>query len=143
MPSERKGNVMKVTLLVSLLTFAVGTAFATTTDELRLIVGSLTATITDNGACSGTGCAFLNATDTNVVNGITSETGTIGGWTISYATGTTFSPVATPVGLDLGAFTATCNSSCAGSPLVVQFSDINFTPAFGSFTLGYTLTSLT
>src|ERR1017187_4638711 len=132
---------MKVLVLVSLFTIGLGTTFGTTTDKLMLTVGSLTATISDNGSCAGAGCALLLG-DINPTPGTDSVTGTIGGWTISITSGTSYSPSDVPYGLDLTSLTATCvaGGACDLHSLDVQFSDINFSPANPSFLTMYSAT---
>ena len=133
--------LMKTTLLVSLLAIGLGTAFASTTDELMLTVGGLTATITDNGGCAGTGCTGLVG-DVQPSAGATEVLGTIGGWTIVAVVGTTFSPIDVPEGLGLVALTATCAalSPCTADPLDVLYSDIGFSPANPAFESGFSAT---
>jgi hypothetical protein len=139
-PSEKTRILMKITLLASLLTIGLGTTFATTTDELELIVGSQTAIISDNGSCSGTGCGSLTG-DINSAAGTTTVTGSIGNWTISITSGTSNSPNDDPFGLDLTSLTAACSGGpCDTNPLDVLYSDKNFSPANPSFITGYSTT---
>src|SRR5579863_710044 len=131
---------MKLTLLALVLTVGIGTTYATTTDELMLTADGLTATIQDNGTCSGTGCGSVLG-DINPVAGTDTVTGSIGGWSISITSGTSFSPVDVPVGLDLTSLTATCTGGpCDTTPLEVKFSDINFSTANPSFITKYSAT---
>ena len=136
--------LMKTTLLVSLLAIGLGTTFASTTDELMLTVGGLTATITDNGGCAGTGCTLIFG-DINPLAGTTTVSGSIGGWNIDIVSGTSYSPSDVPVGLALESLTATCiggAANCATHSLDVQYSDTNFSPANPAFITGYSLTGL-
>ncbi len=140
---------MKLALLGSLLTIGLATAFATTTDELKISNsgGTITATITDNGACVGTGggCASLSG-DVNSANGGITVDGSItlgaGTWTITTAGGNSNSPALKPgYGLDDFSLTAFCSGNCTGSAseLDIWYSDINFTaatPAFYEFYSG-------
>jgi hypothetical protein len=135
---------MRLTLLALLLTIGLGAAFATTTDELQLTAGGLTATISDNGLCSGAGCAGLSA-DLNIAPGTTLVVGTIGGWNIFFTSGTSSSPAGFPSALDLGALTATCvggPATCSSTPLDIQFSDINFGTVSPFFVEQYSATLL-
>jgi hypothetical protein len=108
------------------------TASATTTDELILSSGGLTATFQDNFAgCTGTGCAGLSGDKSSTLAGTLSISGVINGWTITVVSGVSKSPILTPQALNLSSFTASCNSQegCAsgvGGQLQVKFSDINF-----------------
>jgi hypothetical protein len=138
---------MQKVVLVFLLAALLGcTAFATTTDAIQITSGGLTATIADNGGCTGTGCAGLIG-DLNPLAGTDTAAGTLNGWTISITSGTSLSPADVPVGLDLTSFTATCTGAagtgCSTSSLDIKYSDINFSPANPSFVTGYSLTSLT
>lgn len=134
---------MKITLLATLLTIGLGTTFATTTDELMITSGGLTATIADNGSCLGTGCAGLFG-DINPLAGTTAVTGTIGGWTLSIVSGTSHSPGLIPFGLDISSLTASCSTaSCTGAnALDIQYSDIGFTTPvpIGGFLTSYSNT---
>jgi|ERR1039458_463005 hypothetical protein len=132
---------MKVVTLVSLFIIGLGTTFATTTDALKLTVNGVTATITDNGGCVGAGCVGLLG-DLNPLPGTDTVSGTLGGWTISITSGTSYSPNDVPFGLDLTSLTATCVAGglCDLHPLDVQFSDINFSPANPSFSTTYSNT---
>jgi hypothetical protein len=139
---KKRRNLMKTTLVVLFLTIALGTTFATTTDQLQITVGSATATITDNGACAGTGCGSLSG-DINLTNGTITVDGIISGWSITYTSGTSYSPSDVPVGLDTGTGTeliACAGITCAGSTLNILFSDINFSPANPSFLTQYSAT---
>jgi len=131
-------TLMKITLLVSLLVIGLGTTYATTTDELMITSGGLTATITDNGACSGTGCGSLSG-DINGTLGTTTVTGSLGGWSISITSGTSNSPSLVPLGLDITSLTATCSGVCGG-PLDIQYSDVGFSPAYPAYSTGYSTT---
>ena len=131
---------MKVLVLVSLFTIGLGTTFATTTDKLMLTVNGVIATISDNGTCSGPGCGSLSG-DINNTAGTDTVTGSIGGWSISITSGTSFSPSDVPAGLDLTSLTANCNGgACDAHSLDVQFSDINFSPSNPSFITQYSAT---
>src|SRR5580692_8917114 len=123
----------------ALLTVGLGTTFATTTDALQITLGTLTATIDDNGTCTGTGCSGLSA-DLNPVAGTDTVSGHISNWTISITSGTSDSPSDVPVGLDLTSLTATCSSTCASATLGISFSDINFSPANPEFLNQYSTT---
>jgi hypothetical protein len=138
---------MKATLLISIFAAAsLGTGFATTTDQLEIKVGTLTATITDNGGCTGTGCSSLtfggldldNSTDGQILT----SGSNFGGWQISVTTGVSNSPGLVPYGLDISSLTATCEpvaphnppnppNPCTSTPLEVVFSDQNFTTPVG------------
>ena len=113
------------------------TAFATTTDELILSSGGLTATFQDNVVgCTGTGCAGL-AGDKSSIAGTLSVSGVINGWTITVVSGVSKSPILTPQALNVSSFTASCNSGqgCASGvagDLDVQFSDVNFNVPVGA-----------
>ncbi len=134
---------MKTTLLVLFLTIALGTTFATTTDELTLTSGGVTATITDyngstGGTCSGGGCADMNSIggvyDTNGASGtmgVASNATTFNGWTISGITGVSRSPGLMPQGLDISAFTAACSLTGGCAELDVSLSDVNFAIPIG------------
>jgi hypothetical protein len=130
-------GTMKLTLLFSLFVLGMGTASATTTDELMLSSGGLTATITDGGACTSgnTGCASLSG-DTSPVPGTTEVAGSINGWSIYIAGGSSNSPNVTPFGLDVFSLTATCAglgcSSGPGGTLDILYSDINFDVPIGA-----------
>lgn len=108
------------------------TASATTTDQLILSSGGLTATFQDNIAgCTGTGCAGLTGDKSSTLAGTLSIAGVINGWTITVVSGVSKSPILTPQALNLSSFTASCNSlegcaSGAAGELQVKFSDINF-----------------
>lgn len=134
---------MRLIMLGGLLAAMCGSlALATTTDELMIKSGGLTATITDNGTCTGTGCGSLVG-DTNSSAGEDAVFGTINGWAISI-TGASNSPGFNPAGLDVTSFTAVCTSGgCTGtSTLEIEFSDKNFnvpTPLEG-FATSYTNT---
>jgi hypothetical protein len=131
---------MKITLLASLVTIGLGTTFATTTDSLQITVGGLTATIADNGTCTGTGCGSLFG-DINPIAGSDTVTGSIGGWDLNIVSGTSHSPGLTPFGLDVSSLTATCNGGgCTTTALDIQYSDINFSPAPPSFSTFYSAT---
>jgi len=145
----------KLTLLGSLLTIGLGTTFATSTDELLISSGGITATITDSTSistidqtCTGTGCYSLTNTtgilgDSNISAGTTTAAGTINGWLITVTSGTSFSPSDIPFGLDISSLSATCiggASACASSPLDIQFSDENFSPSNPAFVTQYSAT---
>ena len=135
---------MKITLLVSLLTIGLGTTFGTTTDALQISAAGLVATIQDNVvSCAGTGCLFLSG-DESGAPGTVTVGGTIGDWSISVVSGLSNSPTDVPVGLSLTVI-ASCavGGGCDSTPLDVQFSDINFSPANPSFFDGYSVTNLT
>ena len=136
-------NKFLFSMLIGAAVMAIATSAFAATDALELTAAGLTATITDGGVCVGTGCALLSG-DINPSTGTTSVTGTIDGWTINIASGTSHSPGLVPFGLDLTSLTATCNpgAPCTTSPLHVLFSDMNFTtstPA-GGFTTFYSAT---
>lgn len=69
-----------------------------------------------------------------------------GGWNVTMGStqGTSYSPSASPIGLDLGLFTAACTNgdACETSPLTISISDTGFTTPgeFGGSTLGNTQT---
>jgi len=116
-----------LTLAVSLsLTLGLA-AYGDTTDELKLISGSNTLIVADNGAG-----------DFNSSNGTISY-GNIdfNGWDISVTSGTSESPGLSPFGLDLTSLTATCEGGgtsagkgasdpCSADPLQIWYSDVNF-----------------
>ncbi len=151
------GIVMKTALLASLLTIGLGTAFATTTDELQITAGNYSAIITDGstsplvtstcnkGSTLDSACSTLSL-DTNTSAGTDSVNGTIDGWMINVASGTSMSPGLTPYGLDLTSLTATCTgggfTGCSSDSLHIQYSDINFGIAVGAggFTTTYSST---
>jgi hypothetical protein len=119
-------------------------AFATSTDALRLISGTSTATIADNGTCTntvGTPCSTLTGDSDGGITGQTTVSGTINGWKITVVAGVTNSPSLTPVGLDLASLTAVCSTGSCGD-LLVEYSDINFNVAVpaGGFTTTYSST---
>jgi hypothetical protein len=133
---------MKILLLVVALAFGgIQVAFATTTDELTIESKGLIATITDNGACLGTGCGALSG-DSNPVNGFITVAGALNGWDLSIS-GISHSPSLSPNAMDLSSLTASCTiaGGCTGAnDLEVIFSDINYNvpvPA-GGFTLTVT-----
>jgi hypothetical protein len=108
-------------------------AFGSTTDEMELISGASSITITDNGAGDGNAAAGTIAYSNANFNG----------WNISVASGTTHSPSLSPFGLDLASLTATCASGgCTTTPLQVWFTDINFTVpvSAGGFTTTFSTT---
>ena len=120
------------------------TASATTTDALEIMSGGLTATIADNGTCVGTGCAGLIG-DLNPAAGTDTISGSINGWTLNIASGTSHSPGLTPFGLDITSLTASCSiaGGCTGADnLHIIYSDINFAAAVaaGGFTTTYSAT---
>ncbi len=129
---------MKSLLLAAAVAFALTVgAFATTTDALQLTANGLTATITDNGACVGSGCGSLSG-DINLAAGTDTISGSIDGWTINIVSGTSHSPGLVPFGLDLTSLTATCSGGpCTTSPLHVLYSDINFNQHVTGFTTTY------
>ena len=136
---------MKRLLLAGALVLGVGQmVFASTTDALKLTSGALTATISDNGACVGSGCGTLSG-DLNPGNGTDTISGTLNGWTVNIVSGTSHSPGLTPFGLDVTSLTAVCTGgACSGivNTLHVIYSDINFNvpvPA-GGFTTSYSNT---
>jgi hypothetical protein len=139
--TEMKRSIFGV-MFAALLTLSLSVvAQASTTSELTISSGGLTATINDNGACAGTGCADLSG-DLNPHNGKLFVTGTLNGWDISDTTGTTNSPDTTPFGLDIGDLAASCLvvGGCNGSNVLsITYSDINFTSP-GPFTSTYTNT---
>jgi hypothetical protein len=132
-------TLMKIALGAAALAVSVGTTFATTTDELQISAGSLTATIMDDGACLGSGCAGIFG-DLNPVAGTTTATGFIDGWTISITSGTSYSPGDVPVALDITSLTATCLGGCSADPLDIQYSDIGFSPASPAYQTTYSTT---
>jgi hypothetical protein len=109
-------------MFVPILTVALGTALATTTDELTISSGATTVTIVDNGAGDTNGAAgTINYSNSN-----------FGGWNISIASGTSHSPSLTPFGLDVASLTATCTGGpCTTNALDITFSDINFSVPVG------------
>jgi hypothetical protein len=144
---------MKIILLGLALTFCLGTAFATTTDELTITSGAFTATFTDGGAtgggtCVGNGCSgfvkmvcaptvgCISFYDTSFTDSNIDVSGTINGWTVNTQSESD-SPTLGP-GLDLGG-TARCSGGantpkCDANPLTISYSDINFAvpiPAHG------------
>jgi len=157
-PSEGNGDFsMKTSLLASILTIGLGTAFATTTtDEIKITnsAGTVVATISDNGACVsgvGSGCTGLTNNagvyDLNPNNSAMFVTGTItlpngSVWTITDTTGSSNSPSVFPYALDVGSLTSGCTSGCTapGSELDIYYSDINFTSTVGGFTTFYSAT---
>jgi len=136
---------MKVLVLASLFAIGVGTTFATTTDALQLISGGMTATIQDNGSCTGTGCTGLSG-DINGTAGTDTITGSINGWDINIVSGTSHSPSLTPFGIDITSLAATCGagtSGCAsglGGQLEILYSDINFNVPVTGFQTDYSVT---
>jgi hypothetical protein len=93
----------------------------TITDEMTVISGGTSVTITDNGSGDG-----------NSANGtISYSNSNFNGWNISISSGTSHSPSLSPFGLDLAALTATCSGSggCATQSLTIEYSDINFSTA--------------
>ncbi len=126
-------GVMLAVLLVGLSS----RAFATTTDQLRITSGGLTATITDNGSCVGSACTTISV-DLVSAPGTDSVTGTINGWNLSIVSGTTNSPGVIPFGL-ITSLTASClTASCTGgNTLDIQYSDNSFTTAPSAFMTTY------
>jgi len=120
---------MKILLLVLALTFGgLQVALATTTDQLTIESNGLVATITDNGACVGTGCGALTG-DVAAASGAISVNGSINGWTITSIAGSSHSPSLSPNGMDVSSLTASCTieGGCTGAnSLEVIFSDINY-----------------
>jgi hypothetical protein len=128
----------KIALIASLLTIGLGTGFATTTDEVEISSGALTATITDytgaagTGTCTGSGCVDLNMIggiyDTNGSAGamaVATKAAGLNGWSISGIIGNSNSPGLVPYGLDISSLTASCSLSSCGA-LDITYSDINF-----------------
>lgn len=103
-----------------------------TTSVITILHAGNTCTIDDNGTASGT-CGTITG-DVNSANGTITVAGTIGDWSIDFVSGTTYSPSDSPVGLDLGALTATCSGGdCASDNLKIEYSDTDFddpTPTF-------------
>lgn len=135
---------MKKLLLVLAATFGgIQAASATTTDALQLTSGGLTATIADNGTCTGTGCAgIVNNGDLNPTAGTDTISGSLNGWTLNIVSGTSHSPGSVPFAIDITSLTASCTlgGGCTGAnSLHVIFSDINFASAVapGGFTTSY------
>jgi len=124
-------SMMKVVSMAALAVAVAGLASASTTSAIRLSTGGLIATITDNGACTGS-CGTLGG-DSDAANGtITVSSGDLGGWHFSFTSGTTHSPGLTPDAIDLGSLVASCTSSCSGAgALHIMFSDINFSVPVG------------
>ena len=140
---------MKTTLLVLFLTIALGTTFATTTtDTIKLQVGSDWAQIKDDGSCVGSstsicGSAGISDDLVNPGSGTDVVHGSIDGWSVTI-TGTSYSPGLTPWGIDVSSVTAVCESTtCVGAPtnLDIWYSDINFTKPVTSFNTTYSVTS--
>jgi hypothetical protein len=105
-------------------------ALATTTDELQIVSGSTTVTITDNGPG-----------DTDSTDGqIQYSNSNLNGWNIFVVFGASGSPGTAPA-LDLTSLTATCGglftTTCAANPLQVIYSDIGFTQSDSSFSTTY------
>jgi hypothetical protein len=116
-------------------------AFGTTSDALTITSAGLTATITDNGACVGTGCGSLTGDVLSGTDGTIFVTGSIGGWSITYSVGVSNSPSLEPFALDVGSLTASCTGTCSGAgALSLAYSDINFNPAPSSFQTDYSTT---
>jgi len=118
-------------LAMAVLIFVGQMALATTTDQMRLTVGSVTCTFSDN---TNTTCTdipsgtSLNG-DFNPANGKMNASGTIGGWEIDISGGTSHSPnTQQPVfGLDLTVVSATCTGGdCTTTPLHVSYTDMDF-----------------
>jgi len=122
-------GLFAVLLLVGLSS----SAFATSTDSIKITYGTSVATIADNGSCvnvTGTLCSGFGG-DGAPASGVDVVSGSVGNWTVVVNTGVTNSPSLAPTALDLG-IVATCSAAgCAA--LDVQFSDINFAPAVPSF----------
>jgi hypothetical protein len=118
---------MKLTKCIALaMAFGVlttGSVFASSIDELAIVSGSTSITITDNGS-----------TDTNPATGaVAYSNGNFNGWNIAIVGGTSNSPVLTPFGLDLASLTATCTGgACANSSLDVFYTATGFTDPTGS-----------
>jgi len=132
--------------LVFLLAVSVVTAFATTTDELELIVGSgstaVTAVVTASGGCSGIpgtvdGCSDLTivVASPSLIDVQSAPSTTppppfapFGGWTISSEEGSSYSPLLAPYGIDIGSLQATCEPGgpCTTNPLEVLYSATSF-----------------
>jgi len=106
-------------LAVTLAT-ALGAFATSTTDEMTLVSGTSSVTITDNGVGDSNGAAGT----------ITYSNSNFDGWNISVASGSTKSPSLTAFGIDLASLTATCASGgCTSDTLYVTYSDINFNVA--------------
>jgi len=125
-------------MLAVLLVGVSSRAFATTTDALQISSGGLTATISDNGTCLGTGCALIS-NDLNLTPGTDTITGSINGWNFSIVSGTSQSPGLIPIGLGITSLNAFCTTaSCTGSnALDIQYSDMNFASAPSAFSTSY------
>jgi hypothetical protein len=109
-------------------------AFATTTDELRIVSGSTTITITDNEV----------GYDTNPADGVINYSNSnVNGWDIFVTVGVSDSPKTSPA-LDLTSLTASCgglaSTTCAANPLNIIYSDIGFTQANTIFSTTYSST---
>lgn len=112
--------------------------------KLSLVVGALAA-----------GAAYASGIELNVSSGASTDSVSgsssvifsspnFNGWDISVIGGTSNSPSATPFGLDLTTFSATCTSKtgCSKNPLTVSISDIGFTSVVGHPGFSNTLTDL-
>jgi hypothetical protein len=113
----------RFSLLGAALIASAGITFATSTTAEMMI-------------CTGLGCTSTPIAET--APGIIAVSGTIGNWTVTLVSGVTQSPVDNVTyGLDIGALTASCNTACATSPLVVTLSDINFTSSISDMEVSY------
>ncbi|MGA7236793.1 MAG: PEP-CTERM sorting domain-containing protein [Bryobacteraceae bacterium] len=115
-------------VLAPLLIASLGTASADITDELYLSAGGFSATIVDNGVCSGSACGTITD-DINPADGTLTILGSIDGWTVNVS-GTSFSPGSylflNGSDLTLGSL-ADCNGGgCSAEPLTIEYSDIGF-----------------
>ncbi len=138
---------MKTTLLVLLLTIALGTTFATTTSELVIsnAGGTVSCTISSGGAVGvGGGCAGFGGTITigassiAIVNGTFTVGTTV--WDLNVVDGVSNSPTTNP-GLDVTNETAVCVSACtSNAELDTYYSDIGFTTKVTGFTNGFSTT---
>lgn len=108
-------------------------AFGSTTDQLQIVSGATTITITDNGVG-----------DTNPANGVINySNANVNGWSIFVTVGVTGSPNTNPA-LDLTSLTASCGglfvATCSADPLHIAYSDIGFTDQVTGFTTTYSST---
>ena len=130
---------------VSAVLFTVGlgsTAFATTALEL-VVNGVDTIYVPDNGpvVCTGPDCgtAVLPTTDTNILTGDISLSGTIDGWTISQSSGGSNSPTCPSFGVGGPGCLNTDNFNAVSTglgSLTVYFESSGFTAQPG-FVVGF------
>jgi len=116
---------MKTALAVSLLAVSASTVFATTTDELKIVSGSVTATILSNGTCTGNGCVDLTL-KSGTASAVLASGSSFDGWDINLDFGTNNSPGLIPDGIQNYANVYCTSGTCTTHPLEVFYSATPF-----------------